>query len=130
MSTNMTPQQVSDVARRALLMFSETLEKAETQEKKIKSLEEELDITITDKKTAISELESANNRIELLEAEKEGKEAEDGIDGDISINCQSGGSLLIDYDKTNMRVNDILDGLKSYLESGRNEQALVDFLNN
>lgn len=45
-----------------------------------------------------------------------------------NINCQSGGVLSYTHSGVNMKVEMIIDALKDYLEQGKNEQALIDFL--
>lgn len=47
-----------------------------------------------------------------------------------TITCQSGGQLYMALGKeSSLKHEQILDSLKGYLEAGRNENALIDFLN-
>jgi predicted RNase H-like nuclease (RuvC/YqgF family) len=88
----------------------------------------------TEYKSKVSELESELDEVksekEKLETERD--ELQEQVDMaenyECDIDCQSGGGVRYELEGVNMKVEMIFDALKEYLQAGKNEQALIDFL--
>lgn len=85
-------------------------------------------------KTAVIDYESRCAELEeqVSELRSELREerlmSENQIISDCEINCQSGGVINIARFRQSMKIDYIIEGLKNYLQAGKNEQALIDFL--